>query len=71
MMTRCGVVNNNIRVEQFCLQSWNIYINRNITTPFKKVTQHDFNRLYQFVYGFVYIMCMEVHGKTRTFMYKT
>ena len=25
-------------------------------TPFKKVTQHDFNRLYQFVYGFVFIM---------------
>ena len=25
-------------------------------TPFKKVTQHDFNWLYQFVYGFVFIM---------------
>ena len=24
--------------------------------PSKKVTQHDFNRLYQFVYGFVFIM---------------
>ena len=27
-----------------------------VTTPFKKVTQHDFDRLYKFMYGFVFIM---------------
>ena len=27
-----------------------------LSTPFKKATQHDFNRLYQFVYGFIFIM---------------
>ena len=37
------------------------YLKRNQFLPYtpvpsKKVTQHDFNRLYQFVYGFVLIM---------------